>query len=192
MTEQAPLLIIVPFYKNAHLIAPLLEGLKNCTKDILNSQTSICGGGKVGGVFLINDSPDDVDLGIELDRARTTLLEIGINCIIHTNNINLGFVKSVNIGLSVAIKQDCDVLLLNSDAKLYAGCIEELRYVAYGDPMVGFVSPRSNDAGICTIPPLTSNSQSRIWSEADAYASYLEARRWLPRWHFTPTRAVQR
>ena len=140
-----------------------------------------------GGVFLINDSPDDVDSGLELDRARTMLLENRINCIIHTNNRNLGFVKSVNIGLSVAIKQGCDVLLLNSDAKLYTGCIEELRYVAYSDPMVGFVSPRSNDAGICTIPPLTSNSQSRIWGEADAYVSYLEARRWLPRWHFTPT-----
>ncbi len=59
--------------------------------------------------------------------------------------------------------------------------------MAYADPMVGFVSPRSNDAGICTVPPLTSNSQSRMWSEADAYASYLEASRWLPRWHLTPT-----
>lgn len=182
MKEQVPLLVIVPCYKNPHLIAPLLEGIKNCTKDILDSQTSIC-----GGVFLINDSPDDVDLGIELDRARTKLFENGINCIIHTNNKNMGFVKSVNIGLSEAIKQGCDALLLNSDAKLYTGCIEELRYVAEADPMVGFVSPRSNDAGICTIPPLTSNSQSRMWSEADAYASYLEASRWLPRWHLTPT-----
>ncbi len=50
MKEQVPLLIIVPCYKNPHLIAPLLEGIKNCTKDILDSQTSICGGGG-GGVF---------------------------------------------------------------------------------------------------------------------------------------------
>ena len=141
----------------------------------------------IGGIFLINDSPDDIGLGVEIDKAKATFSEKNINCIIHTNNKNIGFVKSVNIGLSEAIKQDCDALLLNSDAKLYAGCIEELRHVAYADPMVGFVSPRSNDAGICTVPPLTSNSQSRMWSEADAYASYLEASRWLPRWHLTPT-----
>lgn len=181
MKEKNPLLIIVPCYKNPHLIAPLLEGIINCASDILDSQDA------GGGVFLINDSPDDMDLGVEIDKAKTILSEKNINCIIHTNNKNIGFVKGVNIGLSEAIKQGCDALLLNSDAKLYAGCIRELRHVAYTDPMVGFVSPRSNDAGICTIPPLTSNSQSRRWSEADAYASYLEASRWLPRWHLTPT-----
>jgi GT2 family glycosyltransferase len=183
--EKNPLLIIVPCYKNPHLIAPLVEGIENCTKDILRSQ--ITDHRMLGGVFLINDSPDDMSLGAELDKAKTTLSEKNINCIIHTNNKNMGFVKSVNIGLSEAIQQGCDALLLNSDAKLYTGCIEELRYVAEADPMVGFVSPRSNNAGICTIPHLTSSSQSPMWSEADAYASYLEASRWLPRWHLTPT-----
>lgn len=181
MKEQNPLLIIVPCYRNPHLIASLLEGIIKCTKDIHDSQYA------VGGIFLINDSPDDIDLGVEIDKANFTLSEKAINCIIHNNNKNIGFVKSVNVGLTEAIKGGCDVLLLNSDAKLYEGCVEELRYVAYADPMVGFVSPRSNDAGICTIPPLTSNFQSHSWSETDAYASYREVSRWLPRWHLTPT-----
>lgn len=181
MKEPNPLLIIAPCYKNPHLIAPLIEGIIKCTKDIHDSQHA------VGGVFIINDSPDDIGLGVEIEKAKSTLSEKNINYVIHTNNKNIGFVKSVNIGLTEALNKGCDALLLNSDAKLYTGCIGELRYVAYADPMVGFVSPRSNDAGICTIPPLTNNLQSRKWSENEAYISYKEASRWLPRWHLTPT-----
>lgn len=185
MREKNPLLIIVPCYKNPHLIKSLLEGIENCAEEIHRSQ--ITDHSMLGGIFLINDSPDDIGLIDALDKAKITLTERNINCTIYTNKRNLGFVKSVNIGLLEAIKEGCDALLLNSDAKLYTGCVEELRYVAYADPMVGFVSPRSNDAGICTIPPLISNSQPRFWGEADAYASYQEASRWLPRWHLTPT-----
>lgn len=178
MNTQNPLLIIVPCYKNSHLIKTLLEGIDNCAHEIRDISSSI---------FLINDSPDDIDLSAELVKAKNKLSDEHINCSIYNNNSNLGFIKSTNIGLSEAIKKGCDALLLNSDTKLYPGCVEELRYVAYSDPMIGFVSPRSNDAGICTIPHLNSNSQSRMWSEADAYDSYREISRWLPRWHLTPT-----
>ena len=77
MKEQNPLLIIVPCYKNPHLIASLLEGITKCTKDIHDSQYA------VGGVFLINDSPGDIDLGVEMEKAKSTLSEKTINCIIH-------------------------------------------------------------------------------------------------------------
>ena len=78
MRETNQLLIIVPCYKNPHLIKSLLEGIENCAKDIHRSQ--ITDHSLLGGVFLINDSPDDIGLRDELDKAKTTLTKKIINC----------------------------------------------------------------------------------------------------------------
>ncbi len=153
-----------------------MKGLENCLDELRELQL------ENGGVMFINDSPGDEHLGIELRKAKEQLDKLSINCDIHNNKVNVGFIMSVNTGLSVASERRLDVLLLNSDTKLYPGCIKELHSVAYIDPMFGFVSPRSNNAGICTIPHQLGNA-----SESDSYNSYCAIRNWLPRFHVSPT-----
>ncbi len=171
-----PLLVIIPCYKNPHLIKGLMEGLDNCLDELKELQL------ESGKVMFINDSPEDKQLDLELQKAKERLDKFSIHCEIYKNKKNIGFISSVNVGLSIASDQKLDVLLLNSDTKLYPGCVKELHNVAYIDPMFGFVSPRSNNGGICTIPHRLSNA-----SVSDSYNSYCTIRSWLPRFHVTPT-----
>jgi GT2 family glycosyltransferase/glycosyltransferase involved in cell wall biosynthesis len=66
------------------------------------------------------------------------------------NESNLGFVKSVNRALSFCAEGD--VLLLNSDALLFAGALEEMQRVAHGSPDIGTVTALSNNATIFSYP----------------------------------------
>ena len=72
--------------------------------------------------------------------------------VVHTNAKNLGFVKSVNIGLEIARKDGRHALLVNSDTITFPGTLRELVEVSTADPQIGFVSPRSNNASICSLP----------------------------------------
>lgn len=175
-SEIPPLQLIVPCYKNAYLIKPLVNGILNCADEIRGR----------GNIIFIIDSPHDKELIKELDQGLGKLKSSGLLCSALINKENIGFIRSVNVGLEIAIQNKHNVLLLNSDAVLYHGCVEELRYVAYSDPMITFVSPRSNNAGITSLPVL-SGSESLACEQKEAYSAYLNLRSWLPRWQFSPT-----
>jgi GT2 family glycosyltransferase/glycosyltransferase involved in cell wall biosynthesis len=66
------------------------------------------------------------------------------------NRTNLGFSATVNRGISHAEKRD--VLVLNSDTKVFAEFLPRLRAAAYADPRTGIVCPLSNNATICSVP----------------------------------------
>ncbi len=66
------------------------------------------------------------------------------------NASNLGFVQSVNRALSFCAEGD--VLLLNSDAVLFAGALEEMQRVAHGSADIGTVTALSNNATIFSYP----------------------------------------
>jgi GT2 family glycosyltransferase len=133
--------LVVPFYKNPQLVAPLFNSLKSCREELIALRVSI---------FFLNDSPDDQDLTTELDScAREQSLP---DLTITHNSENLGFVRTANIALQNAVRNRKDVILLNSDTLLFNGAISELALAANSDPMIGFVSPRSNNATICTFP----------------------------------------
>jgi len=66
------------------------------------------------------------------------------------NRDNLGFVRSVNLGMEAA--GDNDVVLLNSDTEVSKNWLRRLAAQAYVQPRIGTVSPFSNNATICGYP----------------------------------------
>jgi GT2 family glycosyltransferase len=141
LSEIPPLHIIVPFYKNAHLVPRFHQALEACGPELerLNAR-----------ITYINDSPADIEVKKELDKVKikTKLNKIAII----TNDKNIGFINSVNNGLLESIERGEDVVLLNSDTIVFPNAISELQAACYTDPMIGFGSPRSNNATICTSP----------------------------------------
>ena len=65
-------------------------------------------------------------------------------------NLNQGFVKSVNRGLAMCASGD--VVVMNSDARLFRGALDELVTVANSSPDIGTVTPLSNNATIFSYP----------------------------------------
>ena len=91
---------------------------------------------------------DDCGNDDELSRDLIELSEMSL-ITLQKNKTNLGFVKSVNIGMS--IHQDRDVILLNSDTNVYSDWID--RIIKHtNDDLVATVTPLSNSATICSYP----------------------------------------
>jgi GT2 family glycosyltransferase len=65
------------------------------------------------------------------------------------NETNLGFVSTVNRGM--ALSQN-DVVLLNSTLSLPLRWLEKLCGCADSDPLIGTITPFSNNAEICSFP----------------------------------------
>ena len=103
-------------------------------------------------MIAINDSPDDDELKPLLRQAVADLSAV-VPCRVIENAQNIGFGRSVNGAASESVANRHDVILLNSDTIVFPGAIAELQRVANLDPMIGFVSPRSNNATICSFPP---------------------------------------
>ncbi len=96
-------------------------------------------------VVVVDDaSPDAAITGYldDLSRAgRVTLLR---------NEANLGFVRSVNRGMS--LHPDRDVVLLNSDTEVANDWLDRMRGAACRAAEVATVTPFSNNATICSYP----------------------------------------
>lgn len=96
-------------------------------------------------IVVIDDCSPEPELSAYLrdlaDTGAITLLE---------NPVNMGFVNAVNRGM--VLHPDRDVVLLNSDAEVHGDWLDRLRRHAGGDPMIGTVTPFSNNATICSYP----------------------------------------
>ncbi len=126
--------VIVPIYRG-------LEETKSCIRSIVNSEikTSF-------RLILINDcSPEPLltDWLRELTLAEVELILI-------ENQENLGFVATVNKGMSLS--SESDIVLLNSDTEVANDWLDRLMNVAYSDKKIGTVTPFSNNATICSYP----------------------------------------
>ena len=167
-------LVIVPLYRNAELVRGLFDSLISSRADFERLQARI---------LLINDSPDDSALARELEMRLPGLAAvIGVDLLV--NPSNLGFVGSANIGLGKAHAAGCDAILLNSDTLLTPGALEEMAVVARQDPMIGFVSPRSNNATLCNSPY---PERFRALGFGAAVDAHRQLQAYLPRWAYVPT-----
>lgn len=96
-------------------------------------------------VIIINDCSPEKDMTIALRRYD------GIeNIEIIENEENLGFVRTVNRGL-----ESCptgDVLLLNSDTRVFSGAFDELLSIGRSSSDIGTVTALSSNATIFTYP----------------------------------------
>jgi glycosyltransferase involved in cell wall biosynthesis len=169
-----PILIIIPLYRNAQLIGPLVRSLMQCVDELQEIQARL---------LFINDSPDDVSLAEALREELPALQNI-LPTGLAANATNEGFIVSVNSGVAAAISEFRDVILLNSDIELFPGALREIRDVAYLDHMIGFVSPRSNNATICSLPQ---QSEYRHLPPARSYEIFQVLTGRLPRLTYVPT-----
>jgi GT2 family glycosyltransferase/glycosyltransferase involved in cell wall biosynthesis len=137
----ARLNIIIPVFRD-------VETTRACIDSALAARA-----GRSDWIVLVNDESPDPGMeallaGYASCRDTHVLRNAG----------NLGFVKSVNRALSFC--RDGDVLLLNSDALLFEGALEEMQRVAHGSPDIGTVTALSNNATIFSYPhPLHANAK---------------------------------
>jgi len=146
----------------------------------------------VQSVIAYADAPDiDVlivnDVGPDVDAIETRLLELvaGRDRIRYVRNPrNLGFVGTCNRAVFELDTTDNDILLLNSDAELTPGAVDEMRAVLALSPRHGAVCPRSNHATIATIPTLHSDAGLPTPERAREVAEGIRAE--LPRYYVAP------
>lgn len=133
--------VIVPVYKG-------LADTQTCINSVLASsnQTPF-------RLVIINDASPEPELTEWLRQqalldSRVLLLE---------NPQNLGFVGTVNRGM--ALDNQADVLLLNSDAEVANAWLDRLRAAAYSAPDAGTATPFSNNATICSYPRFCADNE---------------------------------
>ena len=171
---ERPVLIAVPLYRRADMAHRLAASLLRCADEVR----------AIGGeVLFINDSPDDPDLLAALDDIADGIGD-AFPCRVRANPANLGFVKACNPAIAEAADRGMDLLLLNSDAVVSPGALREIVRVSRLDPMIGFVSPRSNNATLATLP-FQERFRSAAPPEAEAAWRALAGR--LPEISYVPT-----
>lgn len=125
--------VIVPVYKG-------LESTRRCLDSVLAWPQRAA-----FDIVVVDDASPEPAIGALLDELagtqRITLLR---------NEVNRGFVHSVNRGM--ALHADRDVVLLNSDTEVANDWLDRLCRGAGGQADVGTVTPFSNNATICSYP----------------------------------------
>ena len=129
-----PVDIIVPVYRG-------IEDTRRCLESVLAAP-----GQTAWRLIVVNDcspEPEVTQWLREFARRddRIQLLE---------NAENLGFVATVNRGMSIS--QVNDVLLLNSDTEVANDWLDRIQRAAHSAPRVASVTPFSNNATICSYP----------------------------------------
>lgn len=133
-------------------------------------------------VIFINDCGPQVEL---MEKNIKSLISGKKGFRYYKNDKNLGFVGTCNRAVSEVDNSSNDVLLLNSDTKVTAGFIEEMLSLLHSDQMIGTVSPRSNNATICTLP-ISAIREKGVGPEK-AYKLFKRFSKRLPRYSEAPT-----
>ncbi len=131
--------IVIPIY-NA------FEDVVRCVDSVRRHTPTDC------RIVLIDDCSTD-----ERIAAWFTALEAeGDSRIVLLKNVsNMGFVGTANRGMSLSRH---DVVLLNSDTLVTSRWLAKLRCCADSDPLIGTITPFSNNAEICSFPLFCQNN----------------------------------
>jgi GT2 family glycosyltransferase/glycosyltransferase involved in cell wall biosynthesis len=163
--------IIVPVYKSVELTTRCLDSLAEHIHEIASCDPRL---------VVINDSPGEP----EVQRMLEEFAHRHSYVIVLENELNLGFVRTVNRGLEIACKAGRDVILVNADTQTFAETLKNLLKAAYSDPQIGFASPRSNNASFCSLPHFYGGT---VADQAESYERWKVLSRTMPAFHFTPT-----
>lgn len=96
-------------------------------------------------LVIINDASPEPEL-TEWLRERAITKEF----LLIENEVNLGFVATVNRGMKLHPQRD--ILLLNSDVEVANDWLQRIHDAAYSLDKVGSITPFSNNATICSFP----------------------------------------
>ena len=135
---------VQPRVATVDVIVPVYRGLADtrlCVESVLASRCVT-----PWRLVILNDCSPEPEVAQWLREvagrdSRIVLLE---------NDENLGFVGTVNRGM--ALSDQHDALLLNSDTEVANDWLDRLRNAAYSDARVASVTPFSNNATICSYP----------------------------------------
>jgi GT2 family glycosyltransferase len=169
------LIVIIPFYRGLDLVKQQRKHLISLQQELQDLSAEF---------VLVNDYPGDEKLAEELEELCLQIERIGVKCYLHINPQNLGFVKSVNVGLTLAIQRKANALLLNSDAFPDPGCLSEMISVLQEDDLIGFVGPRSNKATLASLPWWSENTEVDV---AACRSMFDDLKPMLPRVQIVPT-----
>ena len=140
MTETipspAPVTLVIPIYGD-------LESLLRCIDSVFDTVDL-----DVNRLLLINDCGPDAD---QIEAAVLLRITGRSGVRYERNDHNLGFVMTCNRAVFELDTSDNDVLLLNSDARLLPGALDEMIAVLHTDEKHGVVHPRDVQHG-CAYP----------------------------------------
>ena len=148
-----PVAIIVPVYTG-------FEETKSCILSVIDSSAL-----SFADFIVINDCSPDGCLVNWLEQASG---RYGFK-LLH-NKENLGFVATVNRGMSLT--SEVDVLLLNSDVEVAEDWLERLQKVAYLNDKVASVTPMSNNATISSFPNFCEDNELLFGRSVDQLHQY--------------------
>ncbi len=148
------LVIVIPVYRN-------VEVTRACVESVLAARDP-----KRDAIVLVDDCSPEEGMHALLDRfAREP------EVFLLRNAQNQGFIRSANRGMALCRRGD--VLLLNSDTRVFPGVFEEMCRVAVSTPDIGTVTALSNNATIFSYPhPSLPNAAltDMAWDEMAAVA----------------------
>lgn len=131
--EEPKVDVIIPVYGDADLTL-------RCIVSVLRASNNV-----EYELIVINDASPEPELSNKLDEmAKSGLFTLLIN------QHNLGFVETVNLGMS--LHDERDVVLLNSDTEVYNDWLDRMYNVARKNEHIATVTPLSNNATICSYP----------------------------------------
>jgi O-antigen biosynthesis protein len=123
-------------------------------------------------IIVINDCSPELQL---VSRLRE-LAGLGLFTLVD-NESNLGFVGSVNKGMT--LHPDRDVVLLNSDAIVYGNWLDRLYSASRSEEKLGTLTPfTNNDPTICTYPRFNAENNIQLeldYSELDSITARVNA-----------------
>jgi GT2 family glycosyltransferase len=166
-----PIDIIVPVYRNAALTRDCIDSLLRHWHEVRE---------RLPRLILVDDSPDDRETS-SLIRGYASKHD---DVLLLSNERNLGFVHSVNRGIEAARRDGRDALLVNSDTLTFPGTLSRLLAATTEDPQIGFASPRSNNASLCSLPHFFGGT---LPGPEEAFRRWQHISTTMPRWHFVPT-----
>ncbi|TAG49221.1 MAG: glycosyltransferase [Betaproteobacteria bacterium] len=137
------ILIVVPIYNGLQTALRCLQSLR----DVAASNVT------AARVLVIDDASTDpaaydalADVVVAASSGNTAL-----TFSLRRNAINRGFTWNVNQAIA-SLQAGEHLLLLNSDTIVVDGWLDEICRSAQTDPMIGTVTPFSNNATICSYP----------------------------------------
>jgi GT2 family glycosyltransferase/glycosyltransferase involved in cell wall biosynthesis len=127
------------------VILPVYRGLSETRKCIESVMKAHCAANM--RVIVIDDASPEPAVSSYLDSLpQTPAFKV------MRNEVNLGFVKTVNRGMR--LEPANDIVLLNSDTEVADGWLDRLVLQAYSQPKIASVTPFSNNATICSYPTI--------------------------------------
>jgi GT2 family glycosyltransferase len=152
--------LIIPVYKGHQVTL-------DCLMSVLHSDAAYG-----ANIIVIDDASPDRNLS----DALQYLAGKGLITLIR-NETNLGFVQSVNLGMS---QSSNDVILLNSDTIVYGDWVARLTRQAQSDTQIATVTPFSDNATLCSYPLIYDDNDFELeisHSELDSLMARVNAGR---------------